>query len=73
MCALVRWYKLVEGLEHANQCPVYRWEARPNQDQVSIISTSSIAEIAHILPVPIPVRGHDAQLYYRNLWLRKSL
>src|SRR3569623_1902498 len=72
--ALVRWYQRLPRAVDATRCPVYRWETRPRQPQVSAINIRTITEIVHMLPVPVPaVFGEEVDLNYRNIWIRKEL
>ena len=72
--ALMRWYQRLPRAVDAARCPVYRWETRAKQPQVSVIDIRTITEIVHMLPVPAPeVFGAELDLNYRNIWVRKEL
>jgi hypothetical protein len=66
-CALVRWYRSVERLGDSSLCPMYTWEDRKGQPQVSVISVSSIIGVAQMIPIAVFTRT-----YYQNEWLRRE-
>lgn len=72
--ALVRWYERLPRAADASMCPVYRWESRAREAQVSVSDIRTIVEIVHMVPVPVPaVFGKELDLNYQNIWMRKEL
>lgn len=68
-CALVRWYRHVERLGDSSLCPLYTWEDRKGQPQVSVILVSSIIEVAQMIPTAVST---SYRTYYMNEWLRRE-